>query len=715
MSSSSPSSCSLPKLPLEPDFPLLSLLLSSLPRKFSPHRSTPNASEFHFSSSSQHSRNASSSTYRPPRPSRSPPPPSQRRVVSNPPPLPTTLPTRTRVVPLIPGLGFHLAQRRAAEATSNPLPSLSGGVNNTFELSSPSSNYSHPEDSSSSDSDECPPTESDRPDSVAPAPEVTEPWQESDNYQSPVWASRWSRRGSEASGTGTAGGRGTEAGIDPLDRRPSFSAFAAARRRDSFDSGWGAGPSRDRDSSVNMSRRPSSSSSLRFDTTSLYVGAGAGRGQPTARRHSNASNAPYPNFPFPFPGGGPRGSKASLYDSMNGVGGGTPSHNILRRDSNVSIRYSDDEDGDAWDDLHDPDSAVLSRRSSYDSSFAFDRGRAASFSYSPTNNSFLESKRKTSQDSYTFGSLAPSTSRATGFRRNSSQGSLRDLPRPPTSFGLGSRNSSITGGAGGLVVSRKGSWQSQMGLMISGGRMERNMSVDSVGEVERIRRLGGMRELNRRESEVLEMGWRMLEMENQYAYEENQWGPSMEPGIVSLSLSLLSPFHFPLAVESVIADVSLPSLSSSDPVSLVFLNRRVSLVRRPRPARRRVFAGTPRLFVLSFVTYLARLHSGSSISLPHTRRNLRATALDVHLPSRNPLPSPSFLNGSSRSTTNGPPTSNLPHLLLRSLRQELPSPLLRLARPLRSQSRAVVSSHSGPQAFQEDLVFAREVACSDAC
>ncbi|KAL7415545.1 hypothetical protein BDY24DRAFT_381477 [Mrakia frigida] len=534
--------------------------------------STPHASEFHFSSS-RHSRNASSSTFRPPRPSRSPPPP-RRRVVSNPPPLPTTLPTRSRVVPLIPGLGFHLAQRRAAEATtSNSLPSLSGGVNNNFDFSSPSSNYSHPDEFTSSDSDDCPPTESDRPDSVAPAPEVSEPWQESDNYQSPVWASRWSRRGSESSGTGTAGGRAGGSGVDPLDRHPSFSAFAAARgRRDSFDSEWGVGPSTSRDSSTHMNRRLSSSSSLRFDSTSQYQG-GAGRGQPTARRNSNASSAPFPNFPFPFPGGARRGSKASLIESLNGVGGSS----MNRQDSSISIRHSDD--GDAWDDLHDPDPAALSRRSSYDSSFAFDHGRAASFSYSPTEPSYLQAKRKTSHESFTFGSLPRPVSRS-GLRRNSSQGSLRGLPRPPPpSFGMGSGNSSITGGAGGLIMSRRGSWQSQMGLMISGGRMERNMSVDSVGEIERIRRLGGMRELNRRESEVLEMGWRMLERGGQLAYEENQWGQTMEPGVSHWSPSTAeSPSSIAPGQHDDASSPELPdsSSSASSPTSPIYTENRRS-------------------------------------------------------------------------------------------------------------------------------------------
>jgi len=77
--------------------------------------------------------------------------------------------------------------------------------------------------------------------------------------------------------------------------------------------------------------------------------------------------------------------------------------------------------------------------------------------------------------------------------------------------------------------------------------MDRNLSQDSIGEIERIRRLGGMRELTRRESEVLEIGWGMLDRGYESEDDENRWEASLEPGIVSLSLSLTSlfaPFPF---------------------------------------------------------------------------------------------------------------------------------------------------------------------------
>lgn len=151
-------------------------------------------------------------------------------------------------------------------------------------------------------------------------------------------------------------------------------------------------------------------------------------------------------------------------------------------------------------------------------------------------------------------------------------------------------------------------------------------------------------------------------------------------------------------------------------VSLVSLNRRVTFVHRSRPARRRVVAGTPRLLLLSFLTYLSHLHRGSSIALPRTVRNVREKA---RFPSRNPL-SPSSLVGSSHATTDRTSTSNLPRLLLRVLSQELPSTLLPLAAPLGSESRADSSLRSrparpGPQGFQEDLELSRKVARSDAC
>jgi len=81
--------------------------------------------------------------------------------------------------------------------------------------------------------------------------------------------------------------------------------------------------------------------------------------------------------------------------------------------------------------------------------------------------------------------------------------------------------------------------------MIRGGGMERDLSVDSIGEIERIRRLDGMKELTRRECEVLEMGWSMLDRGCESEDDENQRGASLEPGIVSLSpSSLYAPFPF---------------------------------------------------------------------------------------------------------------------------------------------------------------------------
>lgn len=319
-----------------------------------------------------------------------------------------------------------------------------------------------------------------------------------------------------------------------MDRRPSFSAFAAARsRRDSTGSagGW-AGPS-----SRGMARRTSSSSEI--SNSNHNARRDSYLAPPTRpRSRSNSNSSAYPNFPFPFPGD--QRSKLSLLNSMNGAFDARGSSAMMkrrdsstsmrRRDSNISIRYS--EDGDGWDDQPDLDGGILSRRSSYDSSFAFDHGRKSSFTYSPA------MSRKPSSEGYTFGVLPPPrpSSASSFYRRTSSQVSLRDLARPPSrSYGMESRSSS--GGAGGLnFMGRSDSWQSQMGLMISGGRaMERRISVESLGEMERIRRLGGMRELNRRESEV-------LERRASYAYSDagNPWGVEMNDSAVSPVFALFA-------------------------------------------------------------------------------------------------------------------------------------------------------------------------------
>ena len=381
------------------------------------------------------------------------------------------------------------------------LPALFGGSSAlSIANPSPASQYSPACDETSSESDECPPTLSDNAGSVRPSTEQGTPdqWRDADNYESPVWASRWSRRDSETTSAGTAGGQVIP---EAMERRPSYYAFMAAReRRESYNSagqgsaGWGeplpSSLSRRRSSQSSLMRRPSSAGSMN-------------------RRRSSTQ---HPNFPFPFPGGGARrDAKASLFEAMNGSG---PSR-YIRRESTVSIRSSDDGDEqDAWDDLVDPDAAALSRRSSYDSSFAFDHGRRNSVYGSGYDQFDTQSdyKRRTSQESTSFGSLPPRT-------RNSSQGSLLAYAIQ----GRARRASSINV-ASAPIEDRRESWQSAAGLMISGSRrQERNLSVVSVGEQERIRKFGGIRELNRRESEVLEVEWRMLEQDEAPDTQTDGW------------------------------------------------------------------------------------------------------------------------------------------------------------------------------------------------